>query len=425
MKFGHFNTLARYYSYDFAAKKGYILVAAAVYTLSLICVLFGQKSKQLKLLLFAHRLTFNNFLTKQISRNMPFEREVMDNLVSNADFSIQGVASRIIILKNPSYINEELSSKGILLITFTHVFSYFFHHINIPELLSNYHVVLEPSSAGYADPDILFWTAYKEPVIIQSTEIKDREFISGLNCNLKPVSFGASDWVDNRLFTDVHNKEKIYDAIYIANLNPVKRLHIYLRSIQKIKQSGEKVNAALVVASWGGDKNILENLLDYYQVRDSVTCFNDLSHKEINNLFNQSTVSVLLSLKEGSNRALFESIFSNTPIIALRNNIGINKDYVNNETGVLIADHELAKTILDFKYGNYEYSPRAWAMANIAPEVTIKKLVSCLNSLNKSEKIDLHEVATKINSPEVTYFDLKDKKIIYSSLEVLNQFKLE
>lgn len=406
---------------DFAMRKGNIVVAVAAYLLSIMFGLLGVQTKKLQYLLLAHRLTNFDVFSIKIKKFLPVQNKVFDNLVSTG-VQFDEAYKRSIVLKDPVYDNETLKSKGILLITFTRTLSYYYHHINISELLKDYHLVLEPSWAGYADVDILFWTKYEEPIIVQATEIRDRKFISRLDSNLFPVSFGASDWVDYRLFTKIDNSTIIYDAVYVANLNPIKRIHSYFHAIREIKRKGHSINAALVTASWGGRGKWLDNLLDYYDVRDLVTCFQEFTPAQVNEIFNQSKVSVLLSLKEGSNRTLFESIFADTPVIALAENIGINKEYINDQTGMLVQDNGLADALLAFKTDKLEYHPREWAFKNIAPEVTRTKLVEAITKINNNANIQEKDVAIKINSPKAIHMYNEDTIRLSATRDLLTKF---
>jgi len=126
---------------------------------------------------------------------------------------------------------------------------------------------------------------------------------------------------------------------------------------------------------------------------------------------------VLLSLKEGSNRALFEGMFAGTPAILLEKNIGVNKDYINEKTGKLVKERELAESIIHFKKYWQSYDPRSWAMNNISPEKTTEKLVAAINYIDKGVKFTLGDIDTKVNQPEVGYFTNKlDKDALIDSI---------
>ena len=96
----------------------------------------------------------------------------------------------------------------------------------------------------------------------------------------------------------------------------------------------EDFRAALVFGTWGPCKQDVQRLIEFYGVAANVDLFEAISQTELSQLLNQSKVNVLLSLKEGGNRSTFEGFFSNTPCIVLRNHTGLNKERVNDHTGM-------------------------------------------------------------------------------------------
>jgi glycosyltransferase involved in cell wall biosynthesis len=195
------------------------------------------------------------------------------------------------------------------------------------------------------------------------------------------------------------------DVIYVANLSPIKRVHVYLRALGEIVARRGSVRAALVLSSWGGDQRTFDELLELYSLRRHVSVFMNLSQSALNELLNRSKLSVLLSRKEGSNKTLFESMFSNTPVLLIKDNIGVNKDYINQHTGMLVDDRDLPAAIERFMDGPTVLAPRAWAMDNIAPELSTHKLQVLLDELYPKDTIATAPLWPKVNSPEATYMD--------------------
>jgi len=404
---------------DLLARYGVKVISIHAYFLSIFFKIGGLRRQQLSLLMFAHRISPSLFLAKAVKKELPVLTKHFSSLVTR-DVQLKEACGRSIILAVPKYNQDQLVSKGILLITFTRTFSFYFHNIDIPSLMREYTIVLEPSWAGYCDPDILFWGIYNEPVIVESTERRDRELLTELGTNLVPVSFGASDWVDYRIFHPIDAEIK-YDVVYVANLTSIKRIHAYLCAIKEATNLEPDFKAALVTAQWGGRRNMLENLLNYYGLYNKVDCYQDLSQAEVNKIFNSSRVSVLLSLKEGSNRTLFESLFANTPVITLKENIGVNKDYINESTGLLIDESDLAKSMLHFRNLKQPLEPREWVMCNISPEVTTQKLSSAINEVSKLV-INNRDVAVKVNAPEVAYLDKSQASKMPEVYAVLSKY---
>lgn len=370
----------------------------------------------------AHRYYPTDFISKFVCKEMPLVAPRIDGFVDIVKIGqLDLVARRTIVLKNPD-IQQTRIEKGVLLITFTETFPFFFNHIDCDQLLKYFYVVLEPSWAGYCDPNILFWMKYKpHPVIVQATEIKDFHFLESLKSNLMPVTFGASDWVDMRIFQPLPGVKKEYDAIYVTNYNPIKRQHLLFRALNEMRDPSYKI--VLAFGRDGYAKSEIDHLIDYYNVRNNLIIYEALPQRQLNEILNKSKVNLLLSYKEGSNRSIFEAFFANVPGIVLKNNIGVNKNYINEMTGRLIDEKEVPQALLHFKTNWAQYNPRAWALDNISPLVTSKKLSRCLQKIAEDKgELWTREIAPKVNAPEIKYFYPEDEEALLDSQTVLSLF---
>jgi glycosyltransferase involved in cell wall biosynthesis len=365
----------------------------------------GAETVGLHILMAEHRLSGGTELTAEVRKRLPQVMAHLKILVFPIDISRvpRNRAFRAIVLQAP-VVEADRIYKGVLLIKFTETFRFFYHHVDVAKLLRYFRVVLEPSWSGYCLPEILFWSQYGQPVVVEASELTDRRFLEELGTTLVPISVGASDWVDHRVFRPL-GVERDIDVIYIANLSPIKRVHVYLRALGEIVARRGSIRAALVLSSWGGNKATFDDLLDLYSLRDQVSVFMNLSQPELNGLLNRAKLSVLLSKKEGSNKTLFESMFAGTPVLLIEDNIGVNKDYINQHTGVLVAERDLPAAIERFMDGSPVPSPRTWAMENIAPELTTRKLEGLLNRLYIRDDIASAPLWVKVNAPEATYMD--------------------
>ncbi len=312
---------------------------------------------------------------------------------------------RAIILSPPKYDHGKLQ-KGVILLSFSHTFSYFLQSNHWQNLDRFFAFVLEPSWAGYADPDIFHFLAKAEHCVIQASEIEDRALINTIFPHIPCLDVGASNWVDHDKFAGVPTATpKEYDAIYIANLNPIKRVYRAIDAFSEAKNSGAPdFQGIIVCASWG--KSSLDAVASYVEMKglnSNITIRGSMAQGELINVMNRCKCSILLSLKEGSNRVLFESMFVGLPVICLSENVGVNKAYINEHTGLLVSDFSLPKA-LTFMSSNYtNFLPRSWALQNISPEVTTKRLRSVIiNWFGASVNSQLE---VKVNGPEVSYKD--------------------
>ena len=101
----------------------------------------------------------------------------------------------------------------------------------------------------------------------------------------------------------------------------------------------------------------------------------------------------------------------------------MNKSYINENTGLLIADRFLEDGLLYMKDNWRKYRPKKWALANISPEKTTEKLLEILEARNGSN--DSNEVYYKTNNPEVSYFDYPDIEFSDLNKKVLKIFEAD
>ncbi len=308
-------------------------------------------------------------------------------------------ARRLITLKEPT-----ARARGVLCIGFD-VFGQLAVTHDMAAILRDYHLVLEPSWSGYCAPELLQFLAYPDQaVVVQTPDKLDFAFLQRLDRNLLPIEIGASNWVDHRVFRDL-GEAKRYDCIMIAHFGDLKRHQVLFDAMRRI--GDPSFRACLVGEPFGGRTRAdLELLAAYYGVRSSIDIFERVPPEQVNALLNASKVNVLLSVKEGANRAIFEGLFANVPGIVLAANRGVNKDYVNEHTGCLIDERDLAETLLWFRANAGSIKPRSWAMANIAPEVSTRRLEEVLRDLAASRGEPWEGgLVVKVNRPEFEYFD--------------------
>jgi len=387
---------------DFWYSCARIISSFILANLAIFFALIGQKQRALKCILASFRFGRGGASVNSLRKMMGADSS-MSKMVSWG-VELNEAAARSIIIKWPTY-NNGVVCKGLIVITFTKTFSYFLRRIDLEAMSNHFIFVLEPSWSGYADPDILGFVGRLNNVLIESSAVEDRAFLNCFPETFIPVSFGASDWVDIDIFQSL-NVEKKYDSIYIANTNPIKRVKRYLDAIKNIVAAGnEAYVGCLVCAAWGGAEKLILEMVKDYDLKNNIVLKFSLSREEVIESLNQSKVNILLSYKEGSNRSLFEAIFCNIPVICLSENVGVNKGYINEFTGLLIPNEDLESSLLWIKDNYTQFSPRDWALKNISPEATTEKLHQLIvNRFNIKNNDLMSDIYIKTNNPEVSYF---------------------
>jgi glycosyltransferase involved in cell wall biosynthesis len=328
---------------------------------------------------------------------------LIDDAVSKG-VKLEDAASRTIVLKWPAIESGQVTCKGMMLIKFTKTFSYALRNLDVDRLSQYFYVILEPSWSGYADADILAWVGKSRDVVIQASEVQDRALMNCFPGTFKAVSFGSGNWVPSYDFKEI-NVDKEFDSIYIANTSPIKRVGRYIDAIKKIVDSGNlNYKGCLVCASWGESEHLIEMLVRRSGIENNLALLFSLTKDEVIHVLNRSKCNVLLSYKEGSNRSLFEAMFCNVPVITLVENVGINKEYISEQSGLLVPDEALESTMIWMSENYQSFSPRSWAMENISYEKSMEKLLSLLYRkwMFDSDCKGL-KVYKKVNAPEAFY----------------------
>ena len=320
---------------------------------------------------------------------------------------VRDLDGRCLVLAEPVLETGQVRRKGVLLVKFTETSGKLFAKFGPETVCQWFRLVLEPSWAGYADPAILCWLNARDPIIVQATELADREMLGVLCANLVPVEFGSGDWIDpNRFAPLVETPSQKYNAISVANFGSWKRNHAFIAAVAAARRKRPGYRAALVLARLGKSSKALKRLRDiiaFHGVEEQLDVLEGLEQKDLRVLFSHADVLVLTSWKEGSSRVIFEAMAADCPVIVLRRNVGVNKDYINEQTGKLVAERQLGNEMATFVRGTQRRSPRAWFLQHLGPENTTRKLVHKLQAVFPQDGWTQGDLLVKANTPEAGY----------------------
>ena len=391
---------------DFRFRFGRPAVAWLLVLLFSLQLAFGQRTAAAASLMKASRFSDSRRFSGLLRRHCELLRTESPNLLPKSARP-GNLDSRCLVLADPVIEQHEVRRKGVLLVSFTETAAALYSGFGPTAISEKFHVVLEPSWSGYADPAILCWLNLRDPVIVQTTERSDRELLSTLAANLVPVEFGAGDWIDPDRFTTVKEPPpKKYNAVSVANFGSWKRNHAFIEGVAVARRKRPGYRAALVLAGLGKSPKALKQLQDimmFHGVQDDLDVLEGLGQKDLRILFSQADALVFTSWKEGSSRVIFEAMCADCPAIVLRRNVGVNKDYINEHTGKLVNDRELGNAMVEFDRRTQHQSPRAWFLANLGPDNTTSKLAQQLRLLYPQEGWTTGELATKANIPEARH----------------------
>lgn len=321
----------------------------------------------------------------------------------------------LIVFKKEMPENNE---KGVILIKYNEAIDKFPVLYDINKIAKSYRIVLEPSWVGYQELRFLSYYQANLDIVVQSPHKNDFDFIKNLSENYHPIQIGAGDWCDSNVFYNKFEK-KIYDLVMLGNWGKFKRHDLLFLKLSKIK-----FPLKVAVIGYNRDGRTITNVkeeIKKYKVENQIELFDSIKQKKVINILNKSKVSLLLSKQEGANRAIYESIFCNVPILVYKDILGINRGVVNSQTGTFASDDELNKTILYMLNNLTKFSPRKWALQNTGYEIATKKLNSLLKQIAHSHGEPwTRDIYPKKNAPGVVYAneqDYLDAKNEYKKLE--------
>jgi len=376
------------------------------FLVSKLCLAFDKNNLALKISSYPFRLNWpgsyflagklaHQFLSSPRKPALRLIKELIDLAVplphtqkffDDPNTLLEGV---VICIKSPSEFD-----KGIIIIKYSYYFPLMFKLFDMHALSSRYRIILEPSWAGYFEPSILSYTALSVPVYVMAPEARDHRFIKELDSNLIPVSIGPNWWVNDEEFKAPLSSIRDIDILIVAGWAQFKRHYSLFKNIKKLRDIGKKYS--VVCAGYPGDLNLTEikKLAHYYGISDQVEFFEWLDPSQMVSMYQRSKVNLLWSFFEGSNRAIIEGMFCDTPCILKQgHNYGEHYDFINKETGSFCNEHELPERISSIIEGQYNYTPRKYVLKNrsctLATEALSKKIADVRHKqTNPSQRDD-------------------------------------
>jgi glycosyltransferase involved in cell wall biosynthesis len=327
----------------------------------------------------------------------------------------------LIVLKAPSPTTPE---RGVILIKYTEAIRRFAAVYDIAAMAPKYQVVLEPSSWGYQDDTFLMFIGSDVDAVVMSPWSEDFRFIESLQSNLKPVTIGAGDWVDPLTFSPKVGGVRLFDLVVVSSWSPVKRHRVLFDALKRLQRMGHELKVALIGYPQDWSKDDIAALASARGVAHMCTFFDSLSHPEVAEVVSNSRLYVLLSLREGANKALYESLFCDTPVLVYRRHRGVNVSIVEPNLGMLVDnDVSLPQTILDALALAPSLQPRRWAEENTGYPVTTQRLNGVLRDLSERRGTPwVTDIVEKKNAPELRYVRAGAHKEFEASYSDLQQF---
>ncbi len=285
----------------------------------------------------------------------------------------------LLLLKAPDPATGE---QGVLLVTYHHGIELLPRVFDLAGLAAEHVLVLEPSTWGLMDARFLPYLGSDLGVIVEAQSEPDHAWIGGLRSNLVPSRLGAGDWADPALFTPRPGTDRAYDVCMVAAWDPLKRHALLFDALARLRRRGRPLRTALVGYRMGWTRDPVERAARRRGVADLLTVYDRIPHAEVARVLADARVSVLLSRREGANRAIYESWFCDTPTVVYRHHRGVNLEHAGHPRLGLLADEaELAGALEAVLDGRERFAPRATALTLTGCHVATRRLEQELAAL--------------------------------------------
>ncbi|MGB3209622.1 MAG: glycosyltransferase [Desulforhopalus sp.] len=312
--------------------------------------------------------------------------------------------------------------KGVLFIQYNDSFKKLAAIYDIERLAEKYRFVLEPSTWGYQDVVFMLFNGLPTDVVVEAQYAPDYDYINSLQSNLVPIRLGAGDWVDFNLFKKIPDEEKLFDLIMVASWQKLKRHDLLFQALSKIKN---KIGKIALVGYPAGGRSLCDVQKDAmgYDVHRLIDYFEQIPPSKVAKLVSQSRASIMLSKREGANKGIYESFFCDVPVILTSENVGVNREHINDSTGVLAPDSNLSESILEILQDHKQFSPREWAITHTGYVESTKKM----NAFLQKKAVGCGEIWTndiffKKNCTNAMYVYEHDRLIADLEFEKLEHF---
>lgn len=311
-----------------------------------------------------------------------------------------------LLLLKPYMSDKE---KGVLLIQYNDSFKKFVSMYNLTQLGKLYRIILEPSTWGYRDPAILLFLGLCTDVIIQAQYAADYQYIRSLTGNLVPLRIGAGDWVDDERFSPTTDARKIYDIVMVASWQRLKRHHLLFSAVRECGAAVSRI-ALIGYPSSGRTKDDILSEAMKHGLASKIDIYENVSRTDVSRIIGQSKIGVMLTLREGANKGIYECLFSGVPVVISDHNIGVNREHINQYTGVIASDEELPQKLVHLLDNIHTYDPRSWAIRNTGYKNSTRVLNDCLKTCaTKDGEKWTQDIYVKKNDTNGRYVIEKDR----------------
>lgn len=332
--------------------------------------------------------------------------------------SIAQRQGNMIILKKPV---PETGEKGVIVLKYSPTFEHFVAVFNIRSLSKEFRIVFEPSWYRNIESSLFLYSGIGLTHVLQAAQNDDKIVLDKLTSSIKTIDLGSGDWTDIHTFTPMSRKKE-YDVVMVASWARFKRHEVLFKSLKELKRRRKKFRVALIGYPMDMNKSDIVKLAKKYNVDSFCNIYEQISPPEVAKIVSSAKVALHLSKYEGTNKASYEAWLSNVPLIVYKYNVGFRSNYINEYTGLLADDDELADA-MEYVFANENiFAPREWILKHSGYINSTHKLNESLSkiALEMGEPWTI-DIVTKKNSPNFLYAHEEDRLAMEHSYHQLKK----
>jgi glycosyltransferase involved in cell wall biosynthesis len=310
----------------------------------------------------------------------------------------------LVILKAP---DDATGEKGVILVMYHEGIEAMAAVFDLGPLARRWQFVLETSNWGAQDGRFLPWIGADVEAVVLAPRADDFAFFARLGTNLVPLRVGSGEWVDPAVFTPKAASEPfLHDVVMVASWDPLKRHTTLFDALAAARAKGRRLSVALIGVPGEWTQAQVRALAAARGLGDELTVHEKIPHAEVARIVGRSRVSVLLSKQEGSNRAVYESLFVGTPAIVYAHHKGIDLGHVNPRTGLLAEDAGLADALIEAIDGRERFDPAVYAREELGYANATRKVDAALRALAAAQgRPWTRDIVAKRNAPNLRYVE--------------------
>lgn len=311
----------------------------------------------------------------------------------------------LLVLKPPRIEEGNVLERGVLYLQYNSSLPEFAFLFDLEKLYQHFILVFEPSSWGYTDLGLEILLHGKNNLYVMAQDEIDFNLCKLLDSRIIPIRAGAGDWINTELAGhSALSKIKYFDVCMVASWRKLKNHRLLF---EKLAALGKGLRIALVGYSWENRTAASIRKEQEALYPDSlVSIFESVPHQYVFKVLAQSKVALMLSEREGANRGIYEALASDTPVVILKSNRGVNKALVDHGCVFYTEPLDLAATVKELIDTPLPYSVRERLFAVSGTKNTWKKIC---NILKTNERIDLDEQPLIVSTPNLKYSDASVK----------------